>query len=50
MMPRGGGGGVGGGGLRNGMTVLNVAEKNDAAKCLSQIMSRGNSQRVSILI
>ena len=33
-------------GLRNGMTVLNVAEKNDAAKRLSQIMSAGNSQRV----
>ena len=36
-------------GLRNGMTVLNVAEKNDAAKRLSQIMSAGNSQRVRIL-
>ena len=40
-MPRGGVPG-----LRNGMTVLNVAEKNDAAKRLSQIMSAGNSQRV----
>ena len=44
-------GGRGGGGcLRNGMTVLNVAEKNDAAKRLSQLMSRGNSQRVSELL
>eukprot|EP00111_Clytia_hemisphaerica_P022420 TCONS_00065894-protein len=41
----GGGAGRRGVGLRNGMTVLNVAEKNDAAKRLSQLMSRGNSQR-----
>ena len=27
--------------------VLNVAEKNDAAKELSRIMSRGNSSRVN---
>nr|XP_047132275.1 DNA topoisomerase 3-alpha isoform X2 [Hydra vulgaris] len=29
----------------DGMHVLNVAEKNDAAKCLSQIMSNGRSNR-----
>ena len=45
-MPRGGGPA----GLRNGMTVLNVAEKNDAAKRLSQIMSAGNSQRVKLKV
>jgi len=28
-----------------GMTILNVAEKNDAAKCISQIMSQGHSNR-----
>ena len=27
--------------------VLSVAEKNDAAKGISAILSRGNSQRVS---
>ena len=30
------------------MRVLNVAEKNDAAKHLSQILSNNASQRVSI--
>lgn len=30
--------------------VLNVAEKNDAAKNIAQLLSGGNSQRVSILI
>ena len=28
--------------------VLNVAEKNDAAKNIAQLLSRGRSQRVSI--
>ena len=30
------------------LRVLNVAEKNDAAKELSRIMSRGQSARVGI--
>ena len=34
---------------QDGMHVLNVAEKNDAAKCLSQIMSNGRSNRVKEL-
>ena len=28
--------------------VLNVAEKNDAAKNIAQLLSRGRSQRVSV--
>ena len=31
--------------LKPNLTVLNVAEKNDAAKRVSQIMSNGNSHR-----
>ena len=31
------------------MTVLNVAEKNDAAKEISRAMSAGHSQRVSCI-
>lgn len=30
------------------MKILNVAEKNDAAKSIANVMSRGASQRVSI--
>lgn len=26
--------------------VLNVAEKNDAAKCLAEVLSRGNVRKV----
>lgn len=33
-----------------GMSILNVAEKNDAAKHLAGFLSRGNLQRVSMLI
>lgn len=33
-----------------GMSILNVAEKNDAAKHLAGFLSRGNSQRVSPII
>ena len=32
------------------LRILNVAEKNDAAKELSRIMSRGHSMRVSVRI
>lgn len=31
---------------QDGIIVLNVAEKNDAAKSISQIMSQGQSTRV----
>ena len=33
--------------IANTMRILNVAEKNDAAKSLAEIMSRGNARRVS---
>lgn len=33
-----------------GMSILNVAEKNDAAKHLAGFLSRGNAQRVSPII
>lgn len=31
------------------MNVLNVAEKNDAAKSIAAVMSRGAAQRVGLL-
>lgn len=34
---------------QDGMLVLNVAEKNDAAKSLANIMSSGRFNRVIIL-
>lgn len=33
--------------VANMTRILNVAEKNDAAKSLAEIMSRGNARRVS---
>ena len=34
--------------MARGVRVLNVAEKNDAAKSLADLMSRGRFRRVSI--
>lgn len=34
--------------LKEKMKILNVAEKNDAAKSIANVMSRGASQRVSV--
>ena len=36
--------------MARGLRVLNVAEKNDAAKSLADLMSRGQFRRVSLTI